>query len=139
VPVGEIDDLSRRLIDVTRRSLEAAIGAVKVDGRLGDIGAACEEVVRAGGFSVVRDYVGHGIGTAMHEEPEVPNFGPRGRGMRLREGMVLAIEPMVNAGRAGTVLLDDDWTVVTADGQRSAHFEHSVAITEDGPEILTVP
>jgi methionyl aminopeptidase len=96
-------------------------------------------VVHAAGFSVVREYVGHGIGTAMHEDPEVPNYGRAGRGMRLREGMVLAIEPMVNAGQAATDVLDDGWTVVTVDGSRSAHFEHSVAITEHGPEILTVP
>jgi methionyl aminopeptidase len=138
VPVGEVDDVSRRLIDVTRRALDAAIGEVKVDARLGDLGAACEEVVRANGFSVVRGYVGHGIGTAMHEEPEVPNVGPRGRGMRLRAGMVLAIEPMVNAGTERTEVLDDDWTVVTADGSRSAHFEHTVAVTDHGPEILTL-
>jgi methionyl aminopeptidase len=95
--------------------------------------------VRAAGFSVVREYVGHGIGTAMHEDPEVPNHGRRGRGLRLRDGIVLAIEPMVNAGSAGTEVLDDGWTVVTADGSRSAHFEHTIALTEDGPEVLTVP
>jgi methionyl aminopeptidase len=139
VPVGEIDAESQRLIDVTRRALEAAIEAVKVDARLGDVGAASEDVVLAAGFSVVRGYTGHGIGTAMHEEPEVPNVGPRGRGMRLREGMVIAIEPMVNAGGARTEVLADDWTVVTADGSRSAHFEHTVAVTPDGPEVLTLP
>jgi methionyl aminopeptidase len=138
VPVDEIDDGSRRLLDVTRRALEASIGAMKVDARLGDLGAASEEVVRSAGFSVVRDYVGHGIGTAMHEDPEVPNYGPRGRGMRLRDGMVLAIEPMVNAGGAATEVLGDGWTVVTADGSRSAHFEHTIALTADGPEILTL-
>ncbi len=94
---------------------------------------------RDAGFGVVREYVGHGIGTAMHEEPEVPNYGPPGRGMKLRAGIVLAIEPMVTAGRATTRTLDDGWTVVTADGSRAAHFEHTVAITDDGPEILTVP
>jgi methionyl aminopeptidase len=139
VPVGAIDDASRRLIDTTAASLAAAIEAVRVGNRLGDIGAACEGVVSAAGFSVVREYVGHGIGTAMHEEPDVPNYGPPGRGLRLREGMVLAIEPMVNAGGAATRLLEDGWTVVTADGRRSAHFEHTVAVTEDGPEILTRP
>jgi methionyl aminopeptidase len=139
VAVDETDDESRRLMEVTRRALEASIGAMKVDARLGDLGAASEEVVRAAGFSVVREYVGHGIGTAMHEDPEVPNYGRRGRGLRLRDGIVLAIEPMVNAGAAATEVLDDGWTVVTADGSRSAHFEHTVALTDDGPEVLTVP
>jgi methionyl aminopeptidase len=137
VPVGEVDGESRRLIEVTAASLDAAIGEVRQGNRLTDIGAACEGVVTAAGFSVVREYVGHGIGTAMHEEPDVPNYGPPGRGLRLRDGVVLAIEPMVNAGRPATRLLDDGWTVVTADGSRSAHFEHTVAVTDDGPEILT--
>lgn len=139
VPVGEIDGESQRLIDVTRRSLDAAIEQVQVNGRLGDLGAACEAVVREAGFSVVREYVGHGIGTAMHEAPDVPNYGPAGRGLRLKEGVVLAVEPMVNAGKPGTDLLDDGWTVVTVDGSRSAHFEHTVAVTDHGPEILTLP
>ncbi len=139
VAVGAIDQASQRLIDVTREALDAAIGRATPNARLGDLGAACEAVVRAAGFSVVREYVGHGIGTAMHEDPEVPNYGPAGRGMRLREGMVIAIEPMVNAGRATTDVLDDGWTVVTVDGSRSAHFEHTVAVTANGPEILTVP
>jgi methionyl aminopeptidase len=139
VPVGEIDGESQRLIDVTAASLDAAIEAVRAGNRLTDIGAACEQVVATAGFSVVREYVGHGIGTAMHEEPDVPNYGPAGRGLRLREGVVLAIEPMVNAGGAATRLLGDGWTVVTADGARSAHFEHTVAITGDGPEVLTLP
>jgi methionyl aminopeptidase len=138
VPVGAIDDVSQRLLAVTRHALEASIGAMKVDARLGDLGAASEEVVRAAGFSVVREYVGHGIGTAMHEDPEVPNHGTRGRGLRLRSGIVLAIEPMVNVGAAATEVLDDGWTVVTADGSRSAHFEHTVALTDDGPEVLTL-
>jgi methionyl aminopeptidase len=139
VPVGEIDELSQQLIDVTRSALDAAIEQTITNARLGDIGAACETVVHNAGFSVVREYVGHGIGTAMHEDPEVPNYGPAGRGMRIREGMVLAIEPMVNAGKAATDVLADGWTVVTVDGSRSAHFEHTVAITDGGPEILTVP
>ncbi len=139
VPVGETDGRSRDLMAVTRQALEASIGAMKVDARLGDLGAACEEVVRAAGFSVVREYVGHGIGTQMHEDPEVPNHGTRGRGLRLLSGIVLAIEPMVNAGGAATEVLDDGWTVVTADGSRSAHFEHTVALTDDGPEVLTLP
>jgi methionyl aminopeptidase len=139
VPVGEIDTESLALIDTTRDSLDAAI-AVTCDGnRLGDIGAAVEKVLKGGRLGVVREYVGHGIGTAMHEEPDVPNFGPAGRGLRLREGMVLAIEPMAAAGKATTRLLDDGWTVVTADGSRAAHFEHTVAITDSGPEVLTLP
>jgi methionyl aminopeptidase len=139
VPVGEVDAESQRLIDVTRAALESAIAATFAGNRLGDIGAAAEHEIASAGFGVVREYVGHGIGTAMHEEPEVPNYGPAGRGLRLRAGIVLAIEPMVTAGRATTRMLDDGWTVVTADGSRAAHFEHTVAITEDGPEILTVP
>jgi len=139
VPVGEVDAESQRLIDVTRAALESAIAATFAGNRLGDIGAAAEHEVASAGFGVVREYVGHGIGTAMHEEPDVPNYGPAGRGLRLRAGIVLAIEPMVTAGRATTRMLDDGWTVVTADGSRAAHFEHTVAITEDGPEILTVP
>jgi methionyl aminopeptidase len=137
VPVGLISDEDQRLLDTTRASLDAAIGAAVVDNRLGDVGAAVEKVVKAAGFSVVREYVGHGIGTAMHEEPEIPNYGPPGRRIRLRAGMVLAIEPMVTAGRAANRTLADGWTVVTADGSRAAHFEHTVALTESGPEILT--
>jgi len=138
IPVGTIDEASKRLIDATRASLDAAIAQVSVGNRLGDIGAAVEGVASAAGFSVVREYVGHGIGTEMHEDPEVPNYGAPGRGMRLRSGMVLAIEPMLNAGTRTTRLLTDGWTVVTADGSRSAHFEHTVAITDHGPEVLTV-
>ena len=139
VPVGTIDDESQRLIDVTRDSLDAAIGVLVVGNRLGDVGAAVQQTVERAGFSVVREYVGHGIGTAMHEEPDVPNYGPPGRGLRLRGGIVLAIEPMVNVGRPGTRTLSDGWTVVTADGSRSAHFEHTVALTDNGPEVLTLP
>ncbi len=139
VPIGEVDDESTRLMEVTRRSLEAAIEQV-VDGhRLGDVGAAVEGIAEQAGFSVVREYVGHGIGTAMHEDPNVPNYGPAGRGMKLKEGHVFAIEPMVNAGTAETEVLDDGWTVVTLDGRRSAHFEHTIAVTEHGPEVLTLP
>ncbi len=137
VPVGEVDAESQRLMDVTRGALESAIAATLAGNRLGDIGAAAEREVSSAGFGVVREYVGHGIGTAMHEEPEVPNYGPAGRGLRLRAGIVLAIEPMVTAGRAATRTLDDGWTVVTADGSRAAHFEHTVAITDNGPEVLT--
>jgi methionyl aminopeptidase len=140
VPVGEIDEGSRKLIDVTRQSLAAAIEQVRTGKTLGDIGAAVETVAEGAGYSVVREYVGHGIGTAMHEEPQVPNYaGAPGRRYKLREGLVLAIEPMVNVGTAETRTLDDGWTVVTADGSRSAHFEHTIALTDDGPEVLTVP
>jgi methionyl aminopeptidase len=139
VPVGAIDAESQRLIDVTRDALTSAIAATVAGNRLGDVGAAAEHEARDAGFGVVREYVGHGIGTAMHEEPDVPNYGPPGRGMRLRAGIVLAIEPMVTAGRPATRTLDDGWTVVTTDGSRAAHFEHTVAITDDGPTVLTLP
>jgi methionyl aminopeptidase len=139
VPVGEIDDESKRLIQVTRASLEAAIEQVVVGRQLGDVGAAVEGKAEAAGFSVVREYVGHGIGTAMHEDPQIPNYGPPGRGMRIKEGHVFAIEPMVNAGGPETEVLDDGWTVVTRDGRRSAHFEHTIAVTDHGPEVLTLP
>lgn len=138
VPVGEkIDQKTQRLLKATQASLQAAIETVKPGATLGDIGAAVQEVVEAEGFSVVRDFVGHGIGTRMHEDPQVPNFGERGRGMKLREGMVLAIEPMVNAGKPGVEVLKDGWTAVTEDGSMSAHFEHTVAVTATGAMILT--
>jgi methionyl aminopeptidase len=139
VPIGDVDDESRRLLEVTRASLEDAITEIVAGNRLGDVGAAVENRAVAAGFSIVREYVGHGIGTAMHEEPQVPNYGPAGRGMKIKEGHVLAIEPMVNAGGRETLLLDDGWTVVTKDGRRSAHFEHTIACTEHGPEVLTLP
>jgi methionyl aminopeptidase len=139
VPVGEIDDESKRLVEVTRASLEDAIEEIVPGNRLGDIGAAVEARALAAGFGIVREYVGHGIGTAMHEDPQVPNYGPPGRGLKLKEGHVFAIEPMVNAGGEETLLLDDGWTVVTRDGRRSAHFEHTIACTEHGPEVLTLP
>jgi methionyl aminopeptidase len=139
IPVGDVDDESKRLIEVTRASLEAAIDLVVEGSRLGDVGAAVEDVAVGAGFTVVREYVGHGIGTAMHEEPQVPNYGPAGRGLRLRDGLVLAIEPMVNAGGPETEVRADGWTVVTRDGRRSAHFEHTIAVTEHGPEVLTLP
>ena len=139
VPVGSVDAESQRLMDVTKASLDAAIAAVFAGNHLGDVGAAVEGLAEKAGFSVVREYVGHGIGTAMHEEPDVPNYGRPGRGLKLKEGMVLAIEPMVCAGRATNRTLSDGWTVVTADGKRAAHFEHTIAITESGPEVLTVP
>jgi methionyl aminopeptidase len=139
VPVGDVDDESKRLIDVTRRALQASLDATLAGNRLGDVGAVSEAVVDASGFSVVREYVGHGIGTAMHEDPQVPNYGPGGRGLKIKPGLVLAIEPMVNAGTAASRVLADGWTVVTADSRRSAHFEHTVAVTDDGPEVLTLP
>jgi methionyl aminopeptidase len=137
--VGRVSDEAQRLLDATRASLEAGIRACHAGNRLGDIGAAVQGVAEGEGFSVVREYVGHGIGREMHEEPSVPNYGTRGRGVELAVGMVLAIEPMVNAGSAGTCALDDGWTVVTEDGSLSAHFEHTVAITEHGPVVLTLP
>ena len=139
VPIGDIDDESKQLIDVTRACLEDAIEEIVVGNRLGDIGHAVESRALAAGFSVGREYVGHGIGTAMHEEPQVANYGPPGRGMKVREGHVLAIEPMINVGTQETQTLGDGWTVVTRDGKRSAHFEHTIACTEHGPEVLTLP
>ena len=137
VAVGEVDDQSKRLIEATERSLYAGIEQLRPGVRLGDVGAAVQRVAEAEGFSVVRDFVGHGIGRALHEEPQVPNYGTPGRGRPLKSGMVIAIEPMVNAGGPGVRVLDDGWTAVTADGRRSAHFEHTVAVRDDGPEILT--
>jgi methionyl aminopeptidase len=135
--VGTISDEAQRLLDATEASLVAGIAA-SLAGNLFDIGAAVQEVAEAAGFSVVREYVGHGIGRAMHEDPNVPNYGTRGKGPLLTAGMVLAIEPMVNLGQAAVESLPDGWTVVTKDGSLSAHFEHTVAITENGPLILTV-
>ena len=138
VPVGNhLRPETKKLLDVTKASLERAIQAARIGSTLWDVGAAVQEMVEANGFSVVREFVGHGIGTKLHEEPQVPNYGRRGHGPRLREGMVLAIEPMVNIGRPDTRLLDNKWTAVTVDGSLSAHFEHSVAVTKDGPVILT--
>jgi methionyl aminopeptidase len=138
VPVGEdIPPEVRKLIEVTRESLNRGIEAARIGNTVGDVGAAVQEVVEAHGFSVVREFVGHGIGTKLHEDPQVPNFGKRGHGPKLRSGMVLAIEPMVNMGRPETRLLDDKWTAVTEDGSYSAHFEHCIAVTRDGPVILT--
>ena len=138
VPVGEISEEARKLIRVTEESLWAGIQHVRAGGRLSDIGHAVQTVAEGAGFSVVREYVGHGIGRAMHEEPQVANYGLPGKGMRLKVGHVLAVEPMVNLGGAETQLHEDGWTVLTADGSLSAHFEHSIAVTEDGPEVLTV-
>jgi methionyl aminopeptidase len=138
IPVGEISEEARKLIRVTEESLWAGIEHVRSGARLTDIGHAVQTVAEGAGFSVVREYVGHGIGRAMHEEPQVPNYGLPGKGMKLKVGHALAVEPMVNLGSADTQLNDDGWTVVTADGSLSAHFEHSIAVTEDGPEVLTV-
>jgi methionyl aminopeptidase len=130
---------AEQLVETTREALARAIAAARPDGRLGDLGAAVQGFVEGRGYSVVREFVGHGIGRRLHEPPQVPNYGHAGLGVRLRPGMVLAIEPMVNAGKAGVRTLDDGWTAVTLDGSLSAHFEHTVAITEDGPEILSRP
>jgi methionyl aminopeptidase len=139
VPVGKITPEREKLLRVTRESLERAIDKVRPGNRLGDVSSAVQEWVEENGYSVVREFVGHGIGTKMHEEPQVPNYGTPGQGARLQEGMVLAIEPMVNSGKPDVRLLDDEWTAVTADGSDSAHFEHTVAVTSNGPWILTRP
>ena len=138
VPVDDsVSPELRKLLEVTEASLYRAIEAARIGNAVGDVGAAVQEFVEAAGFSVVREFVGHGIGTRLHEEPQVPNFGTRGHGARLREGIVLAIELMVNSGQPGTRVLDHKWTAVTADGSYSAHFEHCVAVMRDGPMILT--
>jgi methionyl aminopeptidase len=139
MPVGDVAPEALKLIEVTEESLRKGIEQMVEGNRLTDIGHAVQTVAEAAGYSVVREYVGHGIGTAMHEEPQVPNYGPPGKGPRLRSGMVFAVEPMVNVGGPGTRVLDDGWSVITADGSLSAHFEHTIAITGDGPEVLTVP
>ncbi|HEY2151561.1 MAG TPA: type I methionyl aminopeptidase [Vicinamibacterales bacterium] len=135
--VGQVSEEAATLLRVTDESLYKAIEVVKPGGRISDIGHAVQQHVEAYGFSVVREFVGHGIGQSMHEEPQVPNYGQPGRGPRLTEGMVIAIEPMVNAGKAAVKVLADGWTAVTRDGTLSAHFEHTVAVTADGPWILT--
>jgi len=137
--IGEVTDEAKRLIEVTEASLYAGIDQMTVGNRLHEIGRAVQKVAEAAGFSVVREYVGHAIGTAMHEQPQVPNYWPGAPGPTLKSGMVFAIEPMVNAGRPDTKVLDDHWSVVTADGSLSAHFEHTIVVTDDGPEVLTVP
>lgn len=138
VAVGQkLNEKTRKLLDVTEKSLQSAIRAVKPGGTLGDVGAAVQQTVESEGFSVVRDFVGHGIGTHLHEDPQVPNYGIAGAGQKLRVGMVLAIEPMVNVGRPGVQVLRDGWTAVTEDGSWSAHFEHTVAVTASGALVLT--
>lgn len=137
VPVGQVSEAAATLLRVTRESLEKGIAQVRLGGRISDIGHAIQRHVEANGFSVVREFVGHGIGAALHEEPQIANYGEPGRGPRLAEGMTLAIEPMVNAGRPAVKVLADGWTAVTKDGSLSAHFEHTVAVTKDGPLVLT--
>jgi len=137
VAVGEVPERTQTLLRVTRESLERAIEQVKVGGRLSDIGHAVQRWVEANGFSIVREFVGHGIGEKLHEEPQIPNYGQPGRGPKLAEGMVLAIEPMVAMGRPETRVLGDGWTAVTRDGSLAAHFEHTVAVTAAGPQVLT--
>jgi methionyl aminopeptidase len=127
----------KKLLEVTEASLKRAIEKMRIGNTVGDVGAAVQDIVEANGFSVVREFVGHGIGTKLHEDPQVPNYGAYGTGMKLREGMVFAIEPMVNAGKPGSRVLDDHWTAVTEDGSYSAHFEHCVAVTKNGPLVLT--
>lgn len=136
-PVGEISDEARKLIEATEASMWKGIDAAQSGNKIGDIGWAVQEYVEARGYSVVRDFTGHGIGASMHEEPSVPNYGRPGRGVKLRPGMVITIEPMINMGSDEIEILDDEWTVVTSDGKLSAHFEHTLAITENGPVILT--
>jgi len=138
VPVGKIPAESQKLLDVTREGLDRAIEKMRAGNRLGDVGHAVQSWVEENGFSVVREFVGHGIGTKMHDEPNLPNYGEPGHGARLQEGMVIAVEPMVNAGRP-EVRMRDEWTAETADGSPSAHFEHTVAVTANGPRILTRP
>ena len=135
--VGKIEPEAKKLLEVTEEALQRGIKKCVVGGKLGDIGHAIQSYVEAQGFSVVRDLVGHGIGRRMHEDPQVPNYGERDTGVELKEGLVIAIEPMINAGRYDIRIMSDGWTIVTADGSISAHFEHTIAITEKGPEILT--
>ena len=137
VAVGRVDEQARRLIATTRRCLDAAIEQLRPGNRLGDVGAAVQGIAESEGYGVVRDFVGHGIGRALHEDPQIPNFGTAGRGRALKAGMVLAVEPMINEGTPSVRMLADGWTAVTADGLRSAHFEHTVAITDEGPVVLT--
>ena len=137
VPVGEVDPEAKRLLEVTEKALHIGIGMAKVGNRLFDISHAVQAWVESNGFSVVRDFVGHGIGKSLHEDPQIPNFGSPNQGPRLEKGMIFALEPMVNEGTYEVRVLDDGWTVVTADGKSSAHFEHTIAITDGEPEILS--
>ena len=135
---GDVSEEAKRLMDATRESLYEGIKAARAGSRIGDISNAIQSYVEARGYSVVREYVGHGVGTSLHEAPEVPNFGKAGRGIRLMPGMTLAIEPMINIGKPDVKVLPDGWTVITKDGSLSAHFEHTIAITADGPQIMTI-
>ena len=137
-PVGEVSAVAKRLIEVTERSLWAGIDQLVVGNRLHEVGRAVQNVAEAAGFSVVREYVGHAIGTEMHENPQVPNYWPGSPGPKLKSGMVFAVEPMLNVGTYETYVLDDEWSVMTRDGKLSAHFEHTIAITDDGPEVFTI-
>jgi methionyl aminopeptidase len=137
LPVGKVTQKASRLMQVTEQSLYAGIAQAKNGNRLGDISSAVQDMVEDAGYSVVRDFVGHGIGKNLHEDPQIPNFGQKGRGIELKSGMILAIEPMVNEGKYKVQVLPDGWTVITKDGSLSAHFEHSIAITDNGPEILS--
>ena len=137
-PVGEVSVVAKRLIEVTERSLWAGIDKLVVGGRLHEVGRAIQEVAEGAGYSVVREYVGHAIGTEMHEDPQVPNYWPGSAGPTLQAGMVYAVEPMVNVGTYDTYVLDDEWSVMTEDGMLSAHFEHTIAVTDDGPEVFTI-
>ena len=137
VPVGRVSEQAEQLLRVTKESLEKGIAQVRLGGRVSDIGYAIQLHVEAHGFSVVREFVGHGIGASLHEDPQIANYGEPGRGPRLAEGMTLAIEPMVNVGRPGVKMMADGWTAVTRDGSLSAHFEHTVAVSKDGPLVLT--
>ena len=137
-PVGTVSDSTKRLMNVARESLFQGIAKAQAGNRLGDIGATVQKYVEGNGYSVVREMVGHGIGRDLHEEPSVPNFGKPGKGVVIKEGMTFCIEPMVNEGTHKILTLDDGWTIVTADGKLSAHFEHTVAVTKDGPELLTI-
>jgi methionyl aminopeptidase len=136
--VGDVSAAAQKLMDVTERSLWAGIDQLRIGNRLHEVGRAVQTVAEAAGFSVVREYVGHAIGTEMHESPQVPNYWPGSPGPTLKEGMVFAIEPMVNVGSYETYVLDDDWSVMTSDGKLSAHFEHTIAVTDNGPEVFTV-
>ena len=139
IPVGPIDETTERLLEVTRQSLDNAVAQVVPGNRIGDISHAVQTTVEAAGFSIIRSLVGHGVGQSMHEEPQIPNYGPPGRGPEIEPGMTFAIEPMVNVGGPDVGLTEDGWTVTTRDGSRSAHFEHTVAVTAAGPRILTLP
>ena len=138
IPIGNISSEARRLLDVTQECLMLGIAQMQVGNRLGDIGAAVQTHAERAGYGVVRELVGHGVGQVMHEEPQVPNYGKRGTGVVLRPGLVIAIEPMINQGTQKVKVLKDGWTVVTADGKLSAHFEHTIALLEDGPKVLTL-